>query len=117
MLQGWPIAGHSSAHNLEFDSHGAVAQLGERCVRNAEVEGSNPFRSTFSRLPLPGGGEAREREDSRRWLGNDRAQPSIADDSRLDLLNKDAFGSIKDRLERSVWASRKLQRPEVREAK
>ena len=24
---------------------GAVAQLGERCVRNAEVEGSTPFRS------------------------------------------------------------------------
>ena len=24
---------------------GAVAQLGERSVRNAEVEGSNPFRS------------------------------------------------------------------------
>lgn len=27
--------------------HGAVAQLGERCVRNAEVEGSIPFRSTM----------------------------------------------------------------------
>ena len=27
---------------------GLVAQLGERCVRNAEVEGSNPFRSTTS---------------------------------------------------------------------
>jgi hypothetical protein len=27
---------------------GAVAQLGERCVRNAEVEGSTPFRSTSS---------------------------------------------------------------------
>ena len=27
-------------------SIGAVAQLGERCVRNAEVEGSSPFRST-----------------------------------------------------------------------
>ena len=25
---------------------GAVAQLGERSVRNAKVEGSNPFRST-----------------------------------------------------------------------
>lgn len=31
---------------LEFGSLGAVAQLGERCVRNAEVEGSTPFRST-----------------------------------------------------------------------
>ena len=30
---------------------GAVAQLGERCVRNAEVEGSIPFRST-PRNPL-----------------------------------------------------------------
>ena len=27
-------------------AHGAVAQLGERCVRNAEAEGSTPFRST-----------------------------------------------------------------------
>ena len=26
---------------------GPVAQLGERCVRIAEVEGSNPFRSTI----------------------------------------------------------------------
>ncbi len=26
--------------------HGRVAQLGERGVRNAEVEGSNPFAST-----------------------------------------------------------------------
>jgi hypothetical protein len=29
---------------------GAVAQLGERCVRNAEVEGSTPFRSTRKAL-------------------------------------------------------------------
>ena len=28
------------------EQFGAVAQLGERCVRNAEVEGSTPFRST-----------------------------------------------------------------------
>ena len=42
---------------LEFGSLGAVAQLGERCVRNAEVEGSTPFRSTGSvywRLSLAG---------------------------------------------------------------
>ena len=32
--------------------NGAVAQLGERCVRNAEVEGSSPFRSTCSRSRL-----------------------------------------------------------------
>ncbi len=30
-----------------MDFHGLVAQLGERCVRNAEVEGSNPFGSTL----------------------------------------------------------------------
>ena len=29
------------------DGQGRVAQLGERCVRNAEVEGSIPFRSTI----------------------------------------------------------------------
>ena len=28
--------------------YGPVAQLGERCVRNAEAEGSIPFRSTKS---------------------------------------------------------------------
>ena len=27
---------------------GLIAQLGERCVRNAEVEGSIPFGSTIS---------------------------------------------------------------------
>ena len=32
--------------------NGLVAQLGERCVRNAEVKGSNPSRSTSGRLPL-----------------------------------------------------------------
>ena len=31
----------------QLGSLGAVAQLGERCVRNAEVEGSTPFRSTL----------------------------------------------------------------------
>src|SRR5262245_47657683 len=31
---------------------GAVAQLGERCVRNAEVEGSTPFRSTCDLVGL-----------------------------------------------------------------
>jgi hypothetical protein len=29
------------------NGHGAVAQLGERRVRNAEVEGSIPFGSTI----------------------------------------------------------------------
>ncbi len=32
---------------LENKRGGPVAQLGERGVRNAEVEGSNPFRSTM----------------------------------------------------------------------
>src|SRR3989304_7588708 len=31
---------------MNATKNGAVAQLGERCVRNAEVEGSIPFRST-----------------------------------------------------------------------
>jgi len=34
-----------------FPTHGAVAQLGERRVRNAKVEGSIPFRSTISLPP------------------------------------------------------------------
>ena len=33
---------------------GAVAQLGERSVRNAEVEGSIPFRSTDTSLAYEG---------------------------------------------------------------
>ena len=37
--------------SVETGGIGAVAQLGERCVRNAEVEGSTPFRST-SRKPV-----------------------------------------------------------------
>ncbi len=31
----------------DYGIHGAVAQLGERNVRNVEVEGSIPFRSTI----------------------------------------------------------------------
>jgi hypothetical protein len=39
---------------------GAVAQLGERCVRNAEVEGSTPFRSTSHSIyiDVPGMGDS-----------------------------------------------------------
>lgn len=33
-------------------SLGRLAQLGERRVRNAEVEGSNPLPSTTARRPL-----------------------------------------------------------------
>ena len=32
--------------------YGRVAQLGERGVRNAEVEGSNPFASTKTHFPF-----------------------------------------------------------------
>ena len=31
---------------IELFTNGGVAQLGERCVRNAEVKGSNPSVST-----------------------------------------------------------------------
>ena len=30
---------------VTINGHGAIAQLGERCVRNAEVGGSTPLRS------------------------------------------------------------------------
>ena len=43
---------HPRRGALESGILGAVAQLGERCVRNAEVEGSTPFRSTFSNLAV-----------------------------------------------------------------
>ena len=36
-----------------FPARGRVAQLGERGVRNAEVEGSNPFASTKAQLRCP----------------------------------------------------------------
>jgi integrase len=58
-----------------LNSPGAVAQLGERCVRNAEVEGSTPFRSTcfkpcrnksFCYLPMVG--SAAFPEEPRRYL-------------------------------------------------
>ena len=46
------------AENASRDELGAVAQLGERCVRNAEVEGSTPFRSTRKALLANTAGEA-----------------------------------------------------------
>ena len=36
---------------LRVETNGVVAQLGERSVRNAEVEGSNPFNSTTVLTP------------------------------------------------------------------
>ena len=43
ILHCFPV---SSKLLLPSDRFGVVAQLGERSVRNAEVEGSNPFNST-----------------------------------------------------------------------
>ncbi len=40
------FAGQKTDATLKSHVLGAVAQLGERCVRNAEVEGPIPFRST-----------------------------------------------------------------------
>lgn len=41
----------AAAVRVEFSHHvGAVAQLGERSVRNAEVRGSIPLGSTFSAI-------------------------------------------------------------------
>ncbi len=40
-----PFYCRRDAHGVEFGHTGAVAQLGERCNRTAEVEGSTPFRS------------------------------------------------------------------------
>src|SRR5262245_56563515 len=40
------LVAHAIRDLLEFAAHGAVAQLGERCVRNAQVRGSIPLGST-----------------------------------------------------------------------
>ena len=45
---GSRITDHGS-RVTDYGFHGAVAQLGERNVRNVEVEGSIPFRSTSLR--------------------------------------------------------------------
>ena len=51
-LGPWKVA----VHELKCAAlTGAVAQLGERGVRNAKVEGSNPFRSTVSPSAIPEG--------------------------------------------------------------
>ena len=38
---------------IELFTNGGVAQLGERCVRNAEVRGSIPLGSTIGRVSEP----------------------------------------------------------------
>jgi hypothetical protein len=43
-----PLSGTSVIARAVID--GAVAQLGERRVRNAKVEGSIPFRSTIKSM-------------------------------------------------------------------
>ena len=46
IMQSQEILATSQAlHYDKIVRNGIVAQLGERCVRNAEVEGSNPFGS------------------------------------------------------------------------
>jgi hypothetical protein len=50
---GWTKMRLSLFQSVSYHSRpcgGAVAQLGERCVRNAEVEGSIPFRSIYLRV-------------------------------------------------------------------
>jgi hypothetical protein len=39
-----------TTYGLFWAYHGAVAQLGERCVRNAQVGGSIPLSSTVSEM-------------------------------------------------------------------
>lgn len=39
--------------HFELEEYGALAQLVARCVRNAEVRGSNPLRSTTICLKSP----------------------------------------------------------------
>ncbi len=53
---------------------GAVAHLGERCVRNAEVEGSIPFGSTFQ----PAGDVASGFFDARRTEGRERRENRVS---------------------------------------
>ncbi len=41
-----PTRPGAASRPLDFDRNGRLAQLGERCVRNAEVRGSIPLPST-----------------------------------------------------------------------
>ena len=51
--------------------NGLVAQLGERCVRNAEVKGSNPSRSTKKGTPPERRFSFLQRRGSKRAVVND----------------------------------------------
>ena len=47
LVLSWAVRGPSRRDVSPWHERtGGVAQLGERCVRNAEVEGSTPFAST-----------------------------------------------------------------------
>jgi hypothetical protein len=75
---------------LFSETSGAVAQLGERSVRNAEVEGSTPFRSTF--YPegivmawLDFGERGVNTEHVARWVLIDELKEGPADDDPLKM--------------------------------
>ena len=51
--------------------NGLVAQLGERCVRNAEVKGSNPSRSTKKGTPPKRRFSFLQRRGTKRAVVND----------------------------------------------
>ena len=50
------------------EARGAVAQLGERRVRNAKVEGSIPFRSTIFSSPGPASGARGSAAPVAQWI-------------------------------------------------
>ena len=56
---------------IELFTNGGVAQLGERCVRNAEVKGSNPSRSTKKGTPPKRRFSFFAKEGSKRAVVND----------------------------------------------
>ncbi len=64
-----------SAH--ETTIHGAVAQLGERRVRNAKVGGSIPLGSTILKETDPQAFEARGSVRFGRGVGRKRVAPPI----------------------------------------
>ncbi len=82
--------------------HGAVAQLGERRVRNAKVEGSIPFRSTNTQKPtslssaflLP---ETPAVARFRRFLRRRRLLPAPSDRGRFREVSVSSLCSAKDR--------------------
>ena len=72
-------------------NHGAVAQLGERCVRNAEVGGSIPLGSIY--LPL-----AAEEPNHRAAVIRRPHQPDEVDWPCLDDLPQRSIAMVSDHL-------------------